>query len=279
MLLSSPSYLRTAELRLRGYTRAMIRRAIDCGDLIRVRRGRYVWGGIDERHLVAARAGGRLDCVSLLGALGVFVLSDSETHLQFDRADSRLPRRHRDIRAHWRDSACARADLHADLVEALAQACCCQSPGVAVASLDSALHLGLIGADELDAVFDRLPRRYRALRALVDARAEAGTETLVRLMLRSLGYRPALQVRLRGVGRVDLLVDDWLIVECDSRAFHGDVAQQIRDRRRDLAAAELGYVTIRILAEDVFHRPDAVRAALGAVLARQRGGGRSRANH
>lgn len=278
MLLSSPSYLRTTELRLRGYTRATIRHAVDCGDLIRVRRGRYVWGGIDERHLVAARSGGRLDCVSLLGALGVFVLSDGEIHLQFDRADSRLPRRHRGIRAHWRHSACPRADLQADLVEALAQACRCQPPRVAVASLDSALHLSLIDADDLDAVFDRLPRRYRPLRKLIDARAEAGSETLVRLMLRSLGYRPALQVRLRGVGRVDLLVDGWLIVECDSRAFHGDVSHQIRDRRRDLAAAELGYVTIRILAEDVFHRPDAVRAALRAVLARQRRGGRSRSS-
>ncbi|QCQ15345.1 type IV toxin-antitoxin system AbiEi family antitoxin domain-containing protein [Microbacterium sp. RG1] len=278
MLLSSPSYLRTAELRVRGYTRATIRHALDCGDLIRVRRGRYVWGGLHESHLVAARWGGRLDCVSLLRALGVFTLSPDETHLQFDRTDSRLPRRHRGIRAHWRASTCARGDLQADLVEALAQACRCQSPRVAVASLDSALHLGLIDAVDLDAVFDRLPRSYRSLRKLIDARAEAGSETLVRLMLRSLGYRPALQVSLPGVGRVDLLVDGWLIVECDSRAFHGDLSQQIRDRRRDLAAAELGYVTIRILAEDIFHRPDAVRAALRAVLARRRGGGRSRAS-
>ncbi|WP_243226938.1 type IV toxin-antitoxin system AbiEi family antitoxin domain-containing protein [Microbacterium sp. CIAB417] len=269
MLLVSPSYLRTAELRLRGYTRATIRHALDRGDLIRVRRGRYVWGGVHESHLVAARSGGRLDCVSLLGAFGVFVLSADDVHLQFDRTDSRLPRRHRGIRAHWRESACARADLQADLVEALAQACRCQPPRVAVASLDSALHLGLIDGDDLDRVFDRLPRRYRPLRKLIDARAEAGSETLVRLMLRSMGYRPSLQISLRGVGRVDLLVDGWLIVECDSRAFHGDVAQQIRDRRRDLAAAELGYVTLRILAEDVFHRPDAVRAALGAVLARK----------
>ncbi|GAA2568014.1 type IV toxin-antitoxin system AbiEi family antitoxin domain-containing protein [Microbacterium binotii] len=269
MLLASPSYLRTAELRLRGYTRATIRHALDRGDLIRVRRGRYVWGGVHESHLVAARWGGRLDCVSLLGAFGVFVLSTDEVHLQFDRTDSRLPQRHRGIRAHWRESACARADLQADLVEALAQACRCQPPRVAVASLDSALHLGLIDGDDLDRVFDRLPQRYRPLRKLIDARAEAGSETLVRLMLRSMGYRPSLQIRLRGVGRVDLLVDGWLIVECDSRAFHGDVAQQIRDRRRDLAAAELGYVTLRILAEDVFHRPHAVRAALGAVLARK----------
>jgi hypothetical protein len=44
----------------------------------------------------------------------------------------------------------------------------------------------------------------------------------MRLLLRALGHRAEVQVRIAGVGRVDLVVDGWLIVECDSRAYHGD---------------------------------------------------------
>jgi very-short-patch-repair endonuclease len=39
------------------------------------------------------------------------------------------------------------------------------------------------------------------------------------------------------VGRVDFLVEGWLIIECDSKAHHEGWDKQRRDRRRDLAAA------------------------------------------
>jgi hypothetical protein len=48
----------------------------------------------------------------------------------------------------------------------------------------------------------------------VDAWSGAGAETLVRLMLRTVGARFEPQVEVPGVGRVDVLVDGWLIVEC-----------------------------------------------------------------
>lgn len=119
--------------------------------------------------------------------------------------------------------------------------------------------------DELDELFAALPNRYRALRPLLDPRAESGTETLVRLILRALGLRFEVQVDIRGVGRVDFVVQGWLIIECDSRAHHSDWEAQRRDRRRDLAAAEAGYVTLRLLAEDILWNPARVRAAITGV--------------
>lgn len=91
-------------------------------------------------------------------------------------------------------------------------------------------------------------------------------ETLLRLILRSLNCAIEVQVDIDGVGRVDFLIDGWLIIECDSRAFHSDWAAQRRDRRRDQAAAARGYVTFRPIAEDVMGAPDKVRDAIAGLL-------------
>lgn len=79
-----------------------------------------------------------------------------------------------------------------------------------------------------------------------------------------------IQARVRGVGRVDFLVNGWLLVECDSRAFHSDWLQHREDRRRDRAAAEAGYATFRVMAEDILYRPEAVTAALRGLLSPRR---------
>ncbi|WEK14865.1 MAG: DUF559 domain-containing protein [Candidatus Microbacterium phytovorans] len=156
--------------------------------------------------------------------------------------------------------------MSVEVWDALRQAVQCQDPRSSIATLDSALHHGLIRDDDLQEFFAALPRRYRRLRRLLDARAESGPETFVRLMLRALGCRYEPQALIPGVGRVDFLVAGWLIVECDSRAHHGNAASQRNDRRRDLEAAARGYVVIRFMAEDIMWRPQAVMAALRGAL-------------
>jgi very-short-patch-repair endonuclease len=89
----------------------------------------------------------------------------------------------------------------------------------------------------------------------------------MRLMLRSLGCVIEVQPEIDGVGRVDFLIDGWLIVECDSKAHHSDWVAQRRDRRRDQAAAARGYTTFRPIAEDIMWAPDRVRAAAVGLLA------------
>lgn len=260
------SFLSAQDLAERGISRHLRQRLVAEGQLGRLRRGRFTPAHLPDQLTVAGRLGGRLDCVSLLAMLGVFVRSAGSLHLQFEMGASRLPARPESVVAHWRRSHQPRNALATDIVGALAQACRCQSPRDAIASLDSAWNRGLVDEGAVNAVFALLPRRYRRLRGLVDRRAESGIETLVRLMLRSLGCHVDLQVRIDGVGRVDLLVDGWLIVECDSRAHHGDWSSHRRDRRRDLAAAAQGYTTVRLLAEDVLWRHDEVLGQLKAAL-------------
>lgn len=249
-----------------GLSRARLESAVRRGSIVRVRRGRYVLGSADPALLAAARLGCQLDCVSLLRLLGVFVLTSARLHIHAPVGSSRLPRPPDDVVRHWRSSDTSSRSLVVNPVDALAQACRCQEPRSAIATLDSALHLGILDEAGLDAVFRRLPRRFGHLRRLLDGRSESGAESLMRLVLRTLDCTIEVQVPIDGVGRVDFVVDGWLIVECDSRAHHEGWDQQRRDRRRDLAAAAQGYTTVRPLAEDIFHRRDEVRQFLAGTL-------------
>jgi very-short-patch-repair endonuclease len=266
----SPVYLTYARLRAEGVSRALLRAHLATGRLRRVRKGRYVDAACDDTLERVASLGARLDCLSLLHRLEVFVLDHERLHVQLTRGDSRLPPRSPDVTAHWRATSAGREELYADLIEALVQAVRCQGARAAVATLDSAWHLRLIDESDLADIFARLPVRYAVLRRLLDGRAESGPETLVRLMLRAMGCRFVVQARIDGVGRVDLLVDGWLIVECDSASFHGSWADQRRDRRRDLAAAERGYATLRVTAEDIMYHPEQVRGALRGLVRSRR---------
>ncbi|MCH6231419.1 DUF559 domain-containing protein [Microbacterium sp. CFH 31415] len=259
-----------AELRLE-FSRRRIDALLADGRIIRLRKGSYVGADCPPLLVEAARAGGRLDCVSLLRLLGVFVLESAGTHIQMDRTATRIPRKDARFVRHFRASGVVRRSLAADLVEAVAQACRCQSPRAAIATLDSVLHLGLLDEVGIAEVFARLPRRYQVLRELLDPRSESGPETLVRLLVRGLGLDIDLQVVLSGVGRVDLIVDGWLIIECDSEAHHSGWQARRRDSRRDLAAAALGFTTLRPIAEDIMYHPDTVVEAVRGLVAARRG--------
>ena len=89
----------------------------------------------------------------------------------------------------------------------------------------------------------------------------------MRLILRSIGCVFDVQVVIAGVGRVDFVVNGWLIIECDSEEHHSSWADQKRDRRRDQAAAARGYATYRPIAEDILWHSDEVRAAIVGLLA------------
>ncbi|GGO62082.1 hypothetical protein GCM10010910_11330 [Microbacterium nanhaiense] len=266
-----------ADLRADGLTRRGIRGNIDSGSLFHARRDYYVDGTASEAIKSAVRIGGHLDCISLMRELGVYVLATSgvlHVQIRYGRHWLRSPRsrsmRLADSKArvvtHWRADTVDEHSTIALLPRALAQAVLCQRPRAAIATLDSAIHLGVIGLADLDEVFRWLPERLQRLRKFVDGRAESGPETFARLLLRTLGCSIELQVEIGGVGRVDLLVDGWIIVECDSRAFHGGWDQQSKDRMRDLAAAAQGYATLRPTANQLVNAPQRLTDAVRGLL-------------
>ena len=88
----------------------------------------------------------------------------------------------------------------------------------------------------------------------------------MRLILKAMGVSYETQVYLEGVGYVDFVVDGWLIIECDSKEFHEGWEKQVQDRARDIAAARLGYVTVRPLAKELLGDHTAVREALEQII-------------
>lgn len=266
--------LRRSDLHARGLSDFHVTRLLHAGVLARPRKGVYLRGDSLPEVVDAARVGGRLACLCVLALRGIFVHTrPAHVHVHVPPHAARL-RTTIPARVHWKPLSRTPhpAAVCVDVIDALAQSAFCQPPRAFVASIDSALNLGELHPDDLDLLFARLPRRLRRLRGLVDGRAESGIETYVRLMLRSLGARVELQERFRGIGRVDLLVDGWLVVECDSKAHHATWEQQRADRRRDQALAALGFAVYRPIAEDILYRPELVVAALKGLRSVVRSG-------
>ncbi len=93
---------------------------------------------------------------------------------------------------------------------------------------------------------------------------------MARLLFRDAGIRLQTQVPIRGVGRVDFLLEGILIVEVDGDAFHSSRKERTRARRRDNAALEQGYPSLHFGYEDIMFNQEKVLAQVMAVLARTR---------
>ena len=266
--LYTPQILTRAELRQRGFTGRALTNAVSEGRLLRLRRDRYAAVDIDPAIAEAVRIGGRLSCLSLLQLLGIFVHECVNLHVHIAPGTTRLRAPASDSTVlHWKAWSGDAALRHAvSIRDAVLQAVHCQPPRAAIATLDSVIHHGLLTMNDLRDVFADLPRRCRPLLRLVDGSAGSGPETYLRLLLRTLGLNYETQVLIAGVGYVDFVVDGWLIIECDSREFHADWPQQVKDRHRDIFAAAQGYVTIRPVASDILGDGAAVGAWIRSIV-------------
>lgn len=138
----------------------------------------------------------------------------------------------------------------------------------AVVVLDAALRTGLSPGELRAAAHRAAGPGAAALRLAVraaDGRAESPIETCLRLLAVALG-EVQLQVPIPGVGRVDLLLDGWLVLEADGYEYHSNRVSYRTDRRRANALTELGYTLLRFGYEDIVHRPGYVLATIQAVL-------------
>ncbi|WP_460567358.1 DUF559 domain-containing protein [Humibacter soli] len=273
------SVLSRAELLGLGATGRSLTLAVRGGGLQRLRRDHYALPTLESQVGEAVRVGGRISCVTALRSYGVFAFDNSALHVHVDREASRL-RSPKSRRApltkvnrgstvlHWSPLVDPHGgDEHRiGLRDALAHTVMCQDPRHAIASLDNALHLGLIDDDDVSAIFAHLPNKYGWMRAKLNPLAEAGQETELRLLVEAAGYRYQIQQNLPGLGRVDLVVEDVLVVEADSRAHHDGWEHHVRDRRRDLIAAQLGYASLRPAYQHTMYEPDLVTQSIVALV-------------
>ena len=261
----------TRQLTALGMTERQIRAAVDRGELVRTRRGHFARAGIGELAIAGARGGGALACVSELRHRGIWVQDSGVVHIRVARTASRLPAIGPGIRRHWDALPLAGDDVHhVGLVSALIQAFGCLDHRAWIASADSAAHLGLLHPEDLALLRAGLPRAGRLALYLLDRRAESGLESIVRVIARELGFRVRSQVVIRGVGRVDLVVEGWIVVETDGTAFH-DQALSAKDRLRDARLVERGRSVLRPgYSLVIFDQATVARQLIGAVAAHRR---------
>ncbi|MDQ1512541.1 MAG: hypothetical protein QOC59_383, partial [Microbacteriaceae bacterium] len=206
------------QLAHQGYTRARLDRQLALGALLRIRPGYFARPDAPADLVAAVKAGGIATGVTALRHHGVWVPRDPRLHVAV------APRAHPEpvegVVFHWVSPFLAapptglRFTPVMSVAAALDHALRGLTPELAVAVCDSALHERRIGLRLLHAVLDGLPRRLvRRVRHQIDGRAESGMESVARFLLVAEGLVLRVQVTIVGVGRVDLLVDGWLIFE------------------------------------------------------------------
>jgi very-short-patch-repair endonuclease len=268
-----------AELAAHGHSLRAIDVPVAAKQVVRLRRGWVALPDAPADVTRAVRAGGTMSCISALRRSEVWTHDDERLHLRLGRhanfaaAEGKRPTvadigaagivPHRTRTRYSPPAAVGGVDC---IDVALAHAILCQGRNDAVAAADSALNRGLIRLPALTDVLSGLPAHSVRLLDLVDGRAESGIESHARLGLRAVGIPCRVQVRIDGVGRVDLLVGDRLIIEVDGHVWHSAPDQVRHDKARDLAAVERQYIVLRLTyAHVMFEWPRVLRAIRGIV--------------
>jgi len=263
-----------------GVPRARIARAIDSGELRRVRNGWVAGHGAAEDAVQAVRVGGALSCLSVLRRRGIWCDDDHLLHVRVARHAGHLSAPHdravelgrpaaHGIRLH-RDGVVSPATSAVDPMPiVLAHLFRCQPRENVIVSLDSALRGGHILLPELRDIVSQLPAKYSPYLGLVDMSAESGLETKARLRLRALGIPYRAQVRISRVGHVDLLIGERLVLELDGEAWHSGPLAYAEDRRRDLELMRQGYIVMRLSFSQVMAEWATVESVIRALVSRR----------
>ena len=140
----------------------------------------------------------------------------------------------------------------------------------AVVVLDSAMNCGRVRLDALRVAAEAARGHgASALRQAVrfaDALADSPLESVLRLLVSLLPCHIDVQLRVRGAGRVDLVLDGWLVLEADGFEFHSDRSSYREDRRRGNVLPGRRMVLLRYSWEDLRFRPWEVLAQIEDVL-------------
>ncbi|MEJ1088974.1 type IV toxin-antitoxin system AbiEi family antitoxin domain-containing protein [Microbacterium sp. Mu-80] len=268
---------RAGDLRARGVSRREIARAAEAGEIRKVRRGVYAAVGTDDSWIHAAEHGGVLSCVTAGRMLGLWILEDGdELHLWFGHAGNpRVCGRHScEPHPHWDDGE-SRLGEPPPVRNVLLQIAQCSEEETFFCALESALRKSMLGVGDIRWLAERVPQSVCWLLGFARADADSGLESLIRLRLHRLGISVRTQVQIDGVGEVDFVIGDRLIIEADGKENHDDgevdparpqISLRHKDLMRDARAAARGYETLRFNYAMIVHDWPTVAAAILARI-------------
>lgn len=263
---SAGGVLLTRDVLAAGATETGLRRAVRSGKVVRLERGLLAVAGADPELVAAGCARGLLTCVSAAPMFGLWQLSPPERPHYWQSNGRKAARcvSHRlpltQPPSHGTLAALPDVLLHALLclpeLESLVMVECAYNRG----DVDPSYFLRYLSGNRCG--------KARNVLSKVDRGADSLLETLARVLFRDAGISTETQVWIDGVGRVDFLLEGFLIVEIDGLAFHLDARQFKKDRRRDNSAILQGLPVLRFFYDDVVHAPESVLAQVREVLAR-----------
>lgn len=266
----------TSALLARGATGRRLAAALARGEVLRPRRGVYCLPAVSERVQHAAAHGGALACGAALAEAGVWIRDEppicvlllNQAHATHHAVCADRPIFHR------RPSA-PRLGVDAPANALLSYLRCAPDDDARLCAIESTRALGLVTDGELADLEASSPAQRRALIQWSRSDAGSGLETIVRRRLSLVGIECRSQVRIPGVGAVDLLVGDCLVIELDGREHHSDPRAHHRDRVRDARTAQLGGTTLRFSTRQVLGDPDDVVRTVQAAMGRGAHGARA----
>lgn len=274
----------SAQLVAAGVTVHAVRRAVDTGDILRLRRGFYAVPDAPASGVAAVRASARLAGLSAAASFGLWGGWSTPLHLCVQENASRVRGRsslaQRGIRIidgqaavlHWNDDRhdtkwCWRVSA----LRSIRQVLRWHDPETALAVIDTALTQKLLATADLDSLLTGPTRVRPADILLCRAGVQSGVESLARQRLERLGLSLRLQAEVPGVGHVDIGIRGTMVyVEVDGYEFHKSQVQFDEDRRRDAEARKRGFTPMRFSAVQVRDEWPWVETMILAALAHER---------
>jgi very-short-patch-repair endonuclease len=258
---------RIGQLLSAGATATQIKAAVRMGRLTRIRKGWVHSPNADPAIIRAVALGGRLGCVSATRYRGLWTPELPDVpHVSRPAHSGHHHGEIADEIVHWQSSSWARGGAVESVERAIRQILLCCTYEDALTIIDSALNTRMLSSAGIARAVDSLPPRFRDVLIDIDPNSESGIETLCRYRLsRFLPVRS--QVQIDGIGRVDLLIGDRLIIEADGRRWHE--GSFFADRSRDLALQRRGYIVIRVGYSNVMHEWPIVELAIRGLVERR----------
>lgn len=256
------------ELR-RMQSRRELEHRMRTGELRRLRRGVYAAPTACPDVIEAAAHGGSIGCESAARHLGLWVLDTPGIHvwMRSDRHHHRGASRDCECTRHWDTGPGHETFGLPSVPRILLQIHVCRGAEAFFVALESARRVGLLPRAALRWLRSVLDRAGKDLVDFSRDDSDSGLESLVRLRIRKYGWSVRTQAKIIGTGRVDLLVDEWLIVETDGKDNHDGASHRHRDLVRDATAATWGHVSLRFDYAMVLYDWDLIERAIVAMMA------------
>lgn len=260
---------RTSKLRRAGFSRNSIEKAVASGRIVRLRRGVYSLSREAGVLGMALQYNALVTCLSAAPIYGLWTLNKAGApHLSSGHKKTPPGTFTHGRCSHPRHPWLPIAGLADVLIHALR----CLPEIEALVMVQCAAQSGDVTVDFLRR---KLPgnrnARARAVLDWVIPRADSLLEVLANYHFRRAGLQVRRHVEVPGVGEVDFLVEECLVVETDG-ATHLEPRQVKKDRKRNNATVAGGYLVLRFGYDDVVHHPLRMMERVMGVLELSRRG-------